>query len=150
MSIRISGSQSTSTDYSVKRSVDSGQKGFSQSFQQSMDDSRKRQLGQQALDILDEIEAEAEQICRHADMNAFENYCRRLSLVLSEILENAYLFSTERVFDRGGRQRVFSTVSVIDEAIGQLGHDLINGNAPQLNFLSKIDEIRGLLTDLMT
>ena len=151
MGISISGSQRTSAaEYSVKRGVDSSQKGFSQTFQQSMDDSRKQQLGKQAMDILDDIENDAEELLRRVDMDAFESYCRRLSLVLGEILENAYLFSSERVFDRDGRQRVFSTVSVINESIGRLGEELISGNTTQLGFLSKIDEIRGLLTDLLT
>lgn len=150
MGISISGSQRANTDYSVKRGVDSEQKGFSQAFQQCMDDSRKQQLGRQAMDIIDEIQSDAEEILRRADIDAFESYCRRLSLVLGEILENAYLFSSERVFDRDGRQRVFSTVSVINESIGKLGEELISGNTHQLGFLSKIDEIRGLLTDLFT
>ena len=150
MGISVSGSQRTSVDYTVRRSVDSSQKGFSQAFQQSMDDSHKQQLGKRAMEILDDIESGADELLRHADMDAFEGYCRRLSAVLSEILENAYLFSTERVFDRDGRQRIFSTVSVINESIGRLGEELISGNTTQLGFLSKIDEIRGLLTDLFT
>lgn len=124
--------------------------GFSKAFQQSADDQQKRQLNEKVDEILDEISTSASGICDQADFGLFQDFCRQLSTVLNEILENAYLFRSERVLDSSGRQRVFATITVVDERLDRLGSEIMAGNSSQIEFISRIDEIRGLITDLFS
>ena len=101
-------------------------------------------------ELLDDFQESAENICRKTDMGQFQDYCNKLGDILSEILSNAYLFQGEKVKDSTGRQRVFATVAIIDDKLKMIGDDLVVGNSTQLEFISRIDEIRGLITDLFS
>lgn len=150
MSISIVSAAPVSTIYLVPAAEKSVGQSFSQAFRQSMEDQQKRQLNKRVLELLDDIERSASDICEQADLAIFQNYCQQLGAVLNEILENAYLFRTERVMDSSGRQRVFATITVIDERLGKLGSDIVSGYSTQLEFISRIDEVRGLITDLFS
>lgn len=137
------------TNY-VKAANRNGGQGFSQAFQQSADEQEKRELSDKVTEILDEISGYASGIGEQADFGLFHSYCSRLGAVLNEILEKAYLFRSERVMDRSGHQRVFATIQVVDEQLDRLGSEIMAGNSSRIEFISKVDEIRGLLTDLFS
>lgn len=150
MEIRVNKSSYIGTGYKIPEPGAKNDTGFSQSFQQQMQGQQKQDLHKRVKDLLDDFEESAENICRKTDMGEFQDYCNKLGDVLSEILSNAYLFQGEKVKDGTGRQRIFATIAIVDEKLKNIGDDLVAGNSTQLEFLSKIDEIRGLITDLFS
>lgn len=150
MAIGIHNSTPVSNANYVKATNRNGGQGFAQAFQQSAEEQQKQQLNDKVTEILDEISGYATGIGEQVDFGLFHGYCSRLSAVLNEILENAYLFRSERVMDRSGRQRVFATIQVVDERLDRLGSEIMAGNSSRIEFISKVDEIRGLLTDLFS
>lgn len=52
--------------------------------------------------------------------------------------------------DRRGRHRVYGIVRLVDEKLDELAQELVKDEKDNLNILSKIGEIRGLLLDIFT
>jgi uncharacterized protein YaaR (DUF327 family) len=150
MEIRVNKTSYISPNYKVPEPGAKTDAGFSQSFQQNMQNQQKQDLHKRVKELLDDFQESAENICRKTDMGQFQDYCNKLGDILSEILSNAYLFQGEKVKDGFGRQRIFATIAIVDEKLKTIGDDLVTGNSTQLEFLSRIDEIRGLITDLFS
>ncbi len=100
--------------------------------------------------LFDELTALADTILGRADLSMFERYRGRLRELLTEALKNAYILNSEYVTDLNGRQRVFATISIIDSKLDDLAKDILQENSGKLDYLSRVDEIRGLILDMLS
>ena len=115
------------------------------------------QLGSQLKDdyknrvqnILDEMAALSADMLDSINILAFEQYLGQIKSLLSEIVKNAYVLNTEHIMELSGRQRIFASIGVVDQKLDELAKAVLNQNADKLDYLSKVDEIRGLLTDML-
>jgi len=71
-------------------------------------------------------------------VRGFLKYCVDMGLKLKE----------ERLFSGKGRQKVLTTVKIVDQKLMELTELLLSKNADALKVLALVDEIRGLLLDL--
>jgi uncharacterized protein len=123
----------------------------------STGDAFKEQLRQQLKDeykkhissLFDELSALADTFLGRIDISAFERYRQQLKDLLQEAIKNAYVLSSEHVTDMYGRQRVFETIHIIDSKLDDLAKDILLSCSNNLDYLSRVDEIRGLLMDLL-
>lgn len=123
----------------------------------SAGDAFREQLGHQLKedyrrhfnDLLDELTALADTILGRIDISSFERYRGQLRELLTEAIKNAYVLSSEYVTDMNGRQRVFATINIIDTKLDDLAKDILHENSDKLDFLSRVDEIRGLIMDML-
>ena len=145
--IRASG---TSGEYVPSTARKSGGQAFSQSFQQQMNEQERDEYQKKIRTLFDEINESGPSLMKKRDMVVFEAYREKLSTLMDEILHHAYLFQPEQVRDGYGRQKIFATITVVDQKMQQLGEDLFAQNGEQLNLLSRVDEIRGLILDLFS
>lgn len=137
-------------DYVASAAHKNGGNAFSQSFQQQMDQQERDEYQHQIQLLFEEIGETAPSLLKKRDMMAFETYRQRISTLMDEILHHAYLFQPERVRDGYGRQRVFATITIVDQKMEKLGEELFAENSEQLDLLSRVDEIRGLIMDLFS
>jgi uncharacterized protein YaaR (DUF327 family) len=83
-------------------------------------------------------------------MDKFEKYRGLISQLLNEVVKNAYALSSECITDGYGRQRIFATVTIVDDKLDDLASDLLQRDDKKLDFLGRIDEIRGLIMDILS
>jgi uncharacterized protein YaaR (DUF327 family) len=57
--------------------------------------------------------------------------------------------SSESITDRYGHQRVFETINIIDIKLDALAKDILLENSDKLDYISRVDEIRGLIMDML-
>ena len=69
---------------------------------------------------------------------------------MNEVVSRSHKFSRENFLDRRGRHRVYGIVRLVNEKLDQLAEELIKDEKDHLLILGKIDEIRGLLLDIIT
>ena len=69
---------------------------------------------------------------------------------LNEIVNRSHSFSRENFLDKRGRHRVYGIVRLVDAKLDELAQELVKDEKDNLNILSKIGEIRGLLLDIFT
>ena len=101
-------------------------------------------------EIRQRIEEQGQRLADKVDVKDFEKYRRLIREFLDEIVSNGYTFTKEDAYAARGRHRYIATVKIIDEKLDELGKEVMKEQADQIEILSRIDDIRGLLLDLMT
>lgn len=150
MDISRVGRRENTGAYIPAASSKSEERSFSQSFGQQMDDQQRQEYRERVEALFGEIRKDAQNLLFKKNLAQFEAYRQRISVLLGEILHHAYLFESEKVRDGRGRERIYATVSVVDDKMKELGNDLLKENSEQLNLISRMDEIRGLIMDLFS
>jgi uncharacterized protein YaaR (DUF327 family) len=102
-----------------------------------------------AAALFEEINEQASASFEKMDIVNFERYRKLIGELMSDVVNNAFIVSRECVLDYAGRQRVYSTVGVIDEKLAKLAADLLQQQVDRIEFLSSMDEIRGLVMDML-
>ena len=69
---------------------------------------------------------------------------------LNEIVNRSHEFSRENFLDRRGRHRVYGIIRLVDKNLDELANELIKDEKDGLAILAKVDEIKGLLLDIIT
>jgi len=95
------------------------------------------------------IDEQGKLLADRADVKEFEKYRRLIREFLDEIVSNGYTFSKEDAYASRGRHRYIATVKVIDEKLDELGKEVMKEQADKIEMIHKIDDIRGLLLDVM-
>ncbi len=119
------------------------------SFQGGFEEQLRQSYKKRVAELFDEIRAEAEDIFTHVDLSKFEKYRSLISRLLSELVNNAYLIKTDLATDEGGNRRVLTLVSVIDVKLEEMAADLLRQNGRLIDYLGRVDELRGLIMDLL-
>lgn len=82
-------------------------------------------------------------------MANLKSYKAAVRSFLKQVLNATYEVSERRFIDRVGRRRLFIIVDRIDEQLEQLTQMVIDKQDTTLDLASKLDEIRGLLLDII-
>lgn len=95
------------------------------------------------------IDEQGSRLADRADVKEYEKYRNLIREFLGEIVSNGYSFSREDAYASRGRRRFTATVKIVDEKLDELGKEVMKEQADKIDILHKIDDIRGLLLDLM-
>jgi uncharacterized protein YaaR (DUF327 family) len=68
---------------------------------------------------------------------------------MNEIVNRSHKFTRENFLDRRGRHRVYGIIRLIDQNLDELAAELIKDEKDHIAILNRIDEIRGLLLDIL-
>lgn len=99
--------------------------------------------------LIDEISIQGDKIAKHMDYSDLKDYKNLISEFVNEIVTNSHEFSRENFLDRRGRHRVFGIVRQVNQAVDELGQELLKSQKDNLAILDKTGMIRGLLLDIM-
>jgi len=100
-------------------------------------------------EMREDINRQGERLSDRVDVKEFEKYRRLIREFLDEIVSNGYTFSKEDAYGSRGRHRYIATVKVINEKLDELGKEVMKDQADKIDIIHKIDDIRGLLLDVM-
>ena len=98
--------------------------------------------------LLEEIDKQGEKLVKHMDIRDMKRYRESVKSFMNEVVTRSHKFSRENFLDKRGRHRVYGIVKLVDKNLDELANELIADEKNQLNILSKVDEIRGLLLDI--
>jgi len=107
-------------------------------------------LAERLSGLLTDIEKEGKKIAKHMDVRDMMYYRSLIQEFMNEIISRSHKFSRENFLDRRGRHRVYGMIKLVDENLDLLAAELLKEEKDHLLILSKIDEIRGLLLDILT
>lgn len=100
--------------------------------------------------MLQDINVQGKLIARHMDIREMKRYRGLIRDFLNEIVNRSHKFSRENFLDRRGRHRVYGIIRLIDENLDELAQELVEDEKNQIDILSRIGEIEGLLLDILT
>lgn len=118
-------------------------------FRHNFDNQLKEHYRGRVIDLFDEIDQQAACSFTNIDLANLEKYLGLIRELVNEVVNNAFSLKKECVWDKSGKQRIYSTVTVIDEKLDQLAANLLNRDIERIAFISRIDEIRGLVLDML-
>ena len=118
-------------------------------FHRTLTEMSKEQYEAHLNEMKNEIDRQGAILGDRADVREFEKYRKLIREFLDEIVSNGYTFVKEDTYAARGRHRFIATVMVVNEKLDELGKEVLKDNADKIEMIGKIDEIRGLLLDLM-
>ena len=110
----------------------------------------EQELQVRLTSLMEEITMQGDKLAKHRDIRDMKRYRGLVKDFLNEIINRSHSFSRENFLDRRGRHRVYGIVRLVDEKLDELAQELVKDEKDNLNILSKIGEIRGLLSDIFT
>ena len=100
--------------------------------------------------MMEEITQSGKRLGKRMDIRDLKHYRGLIQEFMNEVVSRSHKFSRENFLDRRGRHRVYGIVRLVNEKLDQLAEELIKDEKDHLLILGKIDEIRGLLLDIIT
>ena len=108
------------------------------------------QLNERLNYMMKEIIQHGNKLAKHMDIRDMKKYRMLIREFMNEIVTRSHKFSRENFLDKRGRHRVYGIVRLIDAKLDELAAELIKDEKDHLLILNRIDEIRGMLLDIIT
>ncbi len=99
--------------------------------------------------LLDEVHTSGEGIKARASPDAIKRYKAAVRSFLHYIVENGYTVEEHVSGANILKRKKFTLIQVVDRKLEQLAAGILAGQQSQLDILARVDEINGLLVDLM-
>ena len=100
--------------------------------------------------MYEDIVQQGKKIAKRTDISQMRQYRQLIKDFLNEVVNRSHQFSRENFLDRRGRHRVYGIIKLIDKNLDELAEELIKDEKDNIAILNKIDEIRGLILDILT
>ncbi len=100
--------------------------------------------------MLEEITVHGKKLAKRMDLRDMKHYRELIKEFMNEIINRSHKFSRENFLDRKGRHRVYTMIKLVNRNLDELAAELIKDEKDHIAILNKIDEIRGLLLDILT
>lgn len=99
--------------------------------------------------LMEDITQQGKQLGKRMDIRDMKQYRQLIHDFMNEIVNRSHKFTRENFLDRRGRHRVYGIIRLIDQNLDELAAELIKDEKDHISILNKIDEIRGLLLDIL-
>ncbi len=128
-----------------KKIKESRQASFQSQYRRTQEEITREHLNK----LLDEINTQGERLGSKVDIRELKMYKQLISEFLYEAVANSHVFCKENVLDRRGRHRVWAVVKKVNEELEKLTQEVLNGEKDNLKILNSMEDIRGLLLDII-
>jgi len=118
-------------------------------FRRTLTELTKEVYAARLQEMKRKIDDQGNLLADKVDVKEYEKYRKLIREFIDEIVSNGYTFSREDTYASRGRHRYIATVKIVDEKLDELGKEVMKEQADKIEILSRIDDIRGLLLDLM-
>jgi uncharacterized protein YaaR (DUF327 family) len=99
--------------------------------------------------LVSDITEQGNRLAERLDIRDMRQYRRLVSNFMNEVVTHSHRFSRENFLDKRGRHRVYGIVKLVNENLDSLAKHLISSEKDRISVLDTVDEIRGLLLDLI-
>ena len=151
MSLRVQGEKVTESGIVQVRGTEArgSEEEEGSVFRRTLTEFSKEMYATRIAEMKNSIDEQGKRLADRVDVKEFERYRKLIREFLDEIVSNGYTFSREDAYASRGKHRYIATVRIIDEKLDALGKEVIKEQADKIEILNKIDDIRGLLLDIM-
>ena len=146
MDIRVDNMQQVNATTQTQQAQQSGED-FKFTLMSSIEEAG---LSERLSVMMQEITMQGEKLGKHMDVRDMKHYRRLIQEFMNEIVNRSHKFSRENFLDRRGRHRVYGMIKRVNVVLDELAGELIKEEKDTLAIVSKVDEIRGLLLDIIT
>lgn len=108
------------------------------------------ELQEKLTNLMNDIATQGKLLSEHMDIRDMKRYRGLVKDFLNEVVNRSHKFSRENFLDRRGRHRVYGMIKLVDGKMDELATALVQDEKDHLDILNRVDEIRGLLLDIIT
>lgn len=119
------------------------------SFRRALSDLSQEQYEAHLTELVGKIDEQAQKLTKRADIKEFEKYRSLIKEFVDEVVSNGYAYSKDNSFASRGRHRFFATVKTVDQKLEAMAKEVLSGQSDSISLLHQIDDIRGLILDMM-
>jgi uncharacterized protein YaaR (DUF327 family) len=123
--------------------------GQGSSFSRHMMDFSQAQHQKYLEDLKDRIFRQGETIKKKADIREYMQYRKLIAELLEVVAGNAYACAKTSAFDAKGRRNVFLLVKKVNVRLDEMAQQILAEQSDNIRLLEMVDDIRGLLVDLL-
>jgi len=118
-------------------------------FRRTLTDLSAEKHTEKMQGLIKSIDEQGERLTDKVDVKEFEKYRRLIREFLDEIVSNSYTFSREDAYASRGRRRFIATVDTVNKKLDELAKEVLKEQADNIDIVHRVDDIRGLLLDLL-
>lgn len=126
-----------------------GPGGSGLSFQRQMSELNQAAYEEHIRQLARRITDQGRVVARSANLAELQKYRALIAELLQEAASNAFLFSRRDRLDGRGRYKMLAVIKRINQRLDDLTAEVLREQADNLRILSLVDEVRGLLVDLL-
>lgn len=132
----------------TSRAVD--RKAVKDTFKVKLSSIEQEHIRAELNSIYENIEDQTTKLSKRLFIDDLIIYKKLVKEFLNIAVNNSHIFFKEKSLDRRGRHRVYSLVKKVDEELDDLTKDFIHIENKRINILKRLNDIEGMLIDIMT
>ena len=119
------------------------------SFDSFLNDSQYRSMNEELASMMEDIKRQGERLAKRTNLGELLRYKRMISQFLDISVNKMLKLKRKDYIDGSGRHHIYAVVQKVDQNLEALTQEVLSSQRDQLVVLSYIDDIRGLLMDLI-
>lgn len=132
----------------ISRAVD--KKSIKDTFKLKLNEIEQDQIRIELKNLYDKIESQSSKLSDKLFIDDLINYKKLVKEFLNITVNNSHVFFKENSLDRRGRHRVYSLVKKVDQELDELTQEFLDMENKRINILKRLNDIQGILMDIMT
>lgn len=132
----------------ISRAVD--RKAIKDTFKLKLNELEQEQIRTELKSLYDKIETQSIKLSDKLFIDDLIQYKKLIREFLNIAVNNSHVFFKENSLDRRGRHRIYSLVKKVDHELDELTQEFLDLENKRINILKKLNDIQGILMDIMT
>jgi uncharacterized protein YaaR (DUF327 family) len=118
-------------------------------FQASLRHAHAVSNEERIMGLMERIFEQGKKVGDKVEIKELMYYKKLISEFLNEVIDGSYKFSKQNFLDRRGRHRVYAIIKKINKELELLTQDVLSKENDNLGILKRLDDIRGLILDII-
>jgi hypothetical protein len=118
-------------------------------FREVMHDMNRSNAGDALSKLSQDIVRQGEVLAQRYDIAELKRYKQMLAEFMNEAVRLSYEFNKRPTRDGRGRHHIYTIVKRIDEKLEKITQDILERQVDQIQLMADINDINGLLVDLL-
>jgi len=119
------------------------------SFLETVRNAEDRNIVERLREKANEIAEQGEKLADRVDIRELRIYKKLISDFMDEAVGNSRKFSKQSFLDRRGRHKVYAVIKKVNEELDELTLEVLRDEKDRLTILKKLDDIKGLILDIL-
>jgi len=120
-----------------------------QAFERHMSGIDKNNYMEKLGALSEGIAKQGETVAKRCDIIELKRYREMITEFMNEAVRFAFEFKKQSTLDARGRHRMYALIKRINQKLEELTKKVLEGEADNISLMNSIDEIRGMLVDLL-
>ncbi|MDP4093027.1 MAG: YaaR family protein [Bacillota bacterium] len=118
-------------------------------FQNQLKHAEQQGFEEYVGDVVKQIAEQGDKLSKKVDIRELKIYKELLTEFMDLAVGNSRKFSKQSFLDRRGRHRVYAIIRQINDELDKLTKDVLQGEKDNISVLKSLDDIRGLILDMI-